>query len=149
MHNLLMLVCALQSLVQRKAALQAVREPEGKTPLHLVAHAGMMAAAEVLIARRADIDIVDNDDRTPLHVAALNGHGDIVELLIQHGASPHFLDKNDQTALHFACIGGYLSVCGTLISAEAFVEVSSLPPHTRPLEEYPNASPSANPNPNP
>jgi len=103
-----------------------MRQPEGKTALHLAAHAGTMDATRVLCEGGAEVDIVDNDDRTPLHVAALNGHLEVVAYLLEKAhASANMLDKNDQTALHFACIGGYLEVCQKLIDHEAYTEVDT------------------------
>merc|ERR1712096_539130 len=115
----------IQALIRRGAAVNAVRQPEEKTALHLAAHAGGLDAAQVLVQNGADVDTVDCDDRTPLHVAALNGHQEMVDFLLETGASYNMLDKNDQTALHFACIGGYLEVCSKLIEAGAFVEVDT------------------------
>lgn len=131
----LLLICTLgksdtkeiERLLKEGADIHAMRQPEGKTALHLAAHSGAIETVKALVDGHADPDLVDRDDRTSLHVAALNGHTDVVEfLLMEAGASPNMLDKNDQTALHFACIGGYLDVCGKLIEQKAYVEVDTL-----------------------
>lgn len=131
----LLLVCTvgenktheIAGLLREGADINATRQPEGKTPLHLAAHAGALEAIETLIASGADPDVMDRDDRTPLHIAALNGHAHVVKYLVMDAkASPNMLDKNDQTALHFACIGGYLDVCHELIQWQAYVEVDTV-----------------------
>jgi len=131
----LLLVCTLgkadaaeiSALIKDGADIHAMRQPEGKTALHLAAHSGGLLAVKALVDGHADPDLVDRDDRTSLHVAALNGHASVVQFLLMDAkASPNMLDKNDQTALHFACIGGYLDVCGKLIQQKAYVEVDTL-----------------------
>jgi len=117
----------ITSLLRNRADVHAMRQPEGKTAMHLAAHSGAYNVVQALSAANADPDLVDRDDRTPLHVAALNGHANVVQFLLSEGkATPNMLDKNDQTALHFACIGGYLDVCGKLIEHKAYVEVDTV-----------------------
>jgi len=114
-------------LLSQGADVHAMRQPEGKTALHLAAHAGALDAIETLVFASADPDLVDRDDRTSLHIAALNGHAHVVKYLVSEAsAAPNMLDKNDQTALHFACIGGYLDVCAELIEFQAYVEVDTV-----------------------
>ena len=40
---------------------------------------------ELLLAKGADVNVVDQNDQTPLHDTARNGHKDVVELLLAKG----------------------------------------------------------------
>jgi ankyrin repeat protein/uncharacterized protein YecT (DUF1311 family) len=65
----------------------AVISPQGMTPLHVAAHAGNLAACEILISKDVDIDAVDANGATPLHWAAARGDLAVVNFLLEHHAS--------------------------------------------------------------
>jgi ankyrin repeat protein/beta-lactamase regulating signal transducer with metallopeptidase domain len=74
----------------------------GLTLLHLAASTGLTEAAELFIARGADINAKDGQGKTPLHVAAADGQVEIVKLLLNRKADVNAKDKNGATALRYA-----------------------------------------------
>lgn len=73
--------------------------------------------------KRAEINVMDDQDLTPLQVAAQKGHLDVVKCLIENGADVHLwnndftLDgKHWTTPLHFAAQEGYHEVVKYLLN---------------------------------
>jgi ankyrin repeat protein len=68
----------------------AIRDPEGSTPLHLLAsHASELEPARLLIERGASLEATDARGRTPLHVARESGYWNkqlFVDMLVAAGA---------------------------------------------------------------
>jgi ankyrin repeat protein/SAM-dependent methyltransferase len=56
-----------------------------KTPLHFAAIHGRKEVAELLLAKKAEVNAKDKYERTPLHYAVMNGNKDVAELLRLHG----------------------------------------------------------------
>ncbi len=63
-----------------------------------------------LIANKAYIEIVDEDDKTPLMLAAEGGKIRIVRLLIAAGANPNRVNKNWESAEELARANGHSEV---------------------------------------
>ncbi len=59
------------------------------TPLHKVALSGPAIAAEVLLAKRADVNVKNKFGETPLHLAAWGGNVPVAMLLLARGADVH------------------------------------------------------------
>lgn len=72
------------------------------TPLHVAAHYGNEATAQLLLQYAADVDARDQDDETPLHRTARNGNETIASLLLEHRADVNAQDQDDETPLHRA-----------------------------------------------
>jgi ankyrin repeat protein len=61
----------------------------GMTALQFAARDGQMAAVQVLVAARADINrLTASDKMSTLTIAIMNGHYDIAKYLLDHGADP-------------------------------------------------------------
>jgi hypothetical protein len=58
----------------------------GDTPLHTAASNGHKDVVELLLAKGADVNVVDQNNQTPLHDTAGHGHIDVVKLLLDKGA---------------------------------------------------------------
>ena len=72
-------------------------------------HAALMYATDdpeicrILLAKRADVDIIGEDDGvTPLIKASVEGNYRVVEVLLNHKANVNARDKDGYTALHWA-----------------------------------------------
>ena len=66
----------------------------GDTALHNAARKGRHLVVKLLLQRKADIKLQDDEGRSALHLAAANGHYAVGELLLQHGANIEEKDKN-------------------------------------------------------
>ena len=64
-------------------------------------------AAELLIARGADLGAQDNRGRSALMIAAELGHGGVVEQLLEAGADPGQTDAEGRRAADLARAAGY------------------------------------------
>jgi len=58
----------------------------GHTALHLAADAGRLEMVQLLLAKRADVQISSYYGCTAMQAASARAHNKIVKLLIEHGA---------------------------------------------------------------
>jgi ankyrin repeat protein len=103
-------------LLLEKGAKVNVKDPVGTTPLLNAAANGNTKAAEMLLARGADVNAVSAPEAhgrvkngaiaigslTPLLVASTYGPIDLVKLLLDAGAKTNVQDVRRMTPLHFA-----------------------------------------------
>jgi ankyrin repeat protein len=73
--------------------------PGGMTPLLLAARDGLLAAAEVLIEAKADLNAADPNGLTPLLMAITNKQLDVAQLLVAKGAEVRAADWWGRTPL--------------------------------------------------
>jgi ankyrin repeat protein len=85
---------------------QAPRLPEPMPPrekaLFQNAYEGKLAEVQVLVAKGASANYVDQEQRTALILAASNGHLAVVEFLYGKGADINAQDQDGMTALMYA-----------------------------------------------
>ncbi len=95
--------------------------PDGFTALHLAAFFGQPAAAVVLIAAGAKIDIASQNTMrvTPLHSAAAGRRPQVVRVLLAAGADPDVVQEGGYTPLHSAAMNGDRETAGLLLAAGA------------------------------
>jgi ankyrin repeat protein len=74
-------------------------EPNGATPIIVAAMFGHADLVDLLIERKATLDVQNNDGATALHVAALFGHPDAITALLGAGASTNIRNQDGLTAL--------------------------------------------------
>ncbi|KAJ9595486.1 hypothetical protein L9F63_013308, partial [Diploptera punctata] len=60
----------------------------------------------VLYARKASLDVPNNEKKTPLHLAVEYGNAEIAKILLNFGAQPRVKDCDGNTSLHLAVIEG-------------------------------------------
>lgn len=96
----------LEALLDRKANVYAATASQGKTPLHIAAAEGQLAAVRLLLARR----VSKVDETTPFELRSCGGPGFASECV-----------RGRQTALMFAVAGGHNAVVEELIARGADV----------------------------
>ncbi|XP_019719485.1 ankyrin repeat and SOCS box protein 1 [Hippocampus comes] len=96
------------------------------TPLRIAATAGHAACVAYLIARGAEVDLVDVKGQTALYVAVVNGHRDCVRILLEAGANPNGSRHHRSTPLYHAARVGRLDVLEELIRFNADVDMDHL-----------------------
>jgi uncharacterized protein len=96
-------------------------DEHGWTPLHLAAHYGFRAVAELLLAAGADANArsVNSMANTPLHAAAAGQQADLALLLLEHGAEINATQHGGFTALHSAAQNGQLELVNLLLARGA------------------------------
>lgn len=80
---------------------QPIREKNEDTLLHIFARNDNCAAAEKLMAAKADVNALNKNHETPFMIAAMQGNTAFMKLLLEHGAKPslHVPDNNGVTPL--------------------------------------------------
>jgi ankyrin repeat protein len=69
-------------LLEKGAAVDAVEDSSGKTPLFQAASDGSLEIARLLVAGGANVNSRDRDGSTPLHSAAAGGQVEMVRFLL-------------------------------------------------------------------
>lgn len=80
----------------------SIRGEKNYTPLNLAIINSFNAAIELLLAHKADIDLVDEDGRSPLINSVVKDNYEITKILLQNNANMYVIDNNSFTALHMA-----------------------------------------------
>src|SRR5687767_14936342 len=73
-------------------------QPDGYSALHAAARMGLLRSAELLIAVRADLNLLDKLETTPLMTACLNGKtkgSQVALILLQAGADATVVRAGD------------------------------------------------------
>lgn len=100
-----------------------IRDPQGRTPLHLAVFAGQREAISALAAAGAQLDAQERDRWDALTIAAVAGDEPTVALLLQLGASAQRVVGHDRTtALAEAAQRGHDGVVSRLLAAGAPVD---------------------------
>jgi len=94
----------------------------GITALHHAASEGHKSVAELLLARKAKIDVKNAYGLTPLRLAVSHGHKDVVVLLLANNANVNDADYEGDTPLHTAVRGGQKDIVELLLANKARVD---------------------------
>ena len=110
-------VVALKGMLAAQPALATSWDPINRGWLQLAAERGNLAALELLLESKAEVDAVGarsgsvgsvGNRETALHVAALRGYAEIVRRLLAAGANPNARTSSNGTPLHHALQTSYL-----------------------------------------
>ena len=93
-------------------------DARGRTAPHGV-RARPRRAAELLVARGADLEALTPDKRTPLALAAAAGAADAARACVERGAAIEAADGAGDRPLHLAAKGGHDRCCELLLEAGA------------------------------
>ena len=63
-----------------------VRDPEGRTPLHVAAEHGVATVVEALVEAGGDVELRAADGSPQVLAAAIHGHSDALSALLMGGA---------------------------------------------------------------
>lgn len=92
----------------------------GDTALMIASQFGMPHIVELLLLKKADCTIVNEDDMTALHLAAREGHLDIVKSLLRADRAPlEMRNKEKETPLLLASANGHFGVLEHLLEQGA------------------------------
>lgn len=133
-------------LIVRGSAIDAV-DMYGQTALHIAARNGLADAVNVLLQKKAKLEMYDKSGKTPLEVAVENGiivakqrrkestfilgesldglrealrdHEMVVYLLLSYGASIKKCNRNRQTLLHYAVTNSQPYIAQLLLLRDA------------------------------
>ncbi len=94
----------------------------GRSPLLQAAQSGHIKIVELLLAKGAKIDAVDQLGLTPLFLASAKGHIHLVQKLLENGANINLPTKNLSTPLHVAAENGHIKVVELLLENKAKVD---------------------------
>lgn len=92
----------------------------GETPLFIAMsdaylNQGRLGVANLLLERKANVNLAANNQRRPLHYAAKGNTCQGVKLLISHGAEINVQDEAGQSPLHLAAASGNIDIVKILV----------------------------------
>mmetsp|Transcript_34805 Transcript_34805/g.75895 ORF Transcript_34805/g.75895 Transcript_34805/m.75895 type:complete len:228 (-) Transcript_34805:86-769(-) len=83
------------------------RDPNGFQAIMLAALRGHRDIVQILLDKKAEVNVKDETGETPLMKASAAGHQDVVQLLLEAQADPNALDCNDMSAIKKAARWGH------------------------------------------
>nr|XP_034492871.1 ankyrin repeat domain-containing protein 26-like [Marmota flaviventris] len=101
-----------------------------RTPLHYACAFGHWDMVALLIEKKCNLELLDNDYNTPLIKAAEHQHERCVNLLLDNGANPNVQDKDGYSPLHRAVFSRNTAMAEKLLSHNANMEFQNKDGHT-------------------
>jgi ankyrin repeat protein len=111
----------LTAVLDHDPASVTVYSGDGFTPLHFAAFFGRFEAAQLLVARGAEVNAFGRGwmTGTAMHSAVSRSHGDVVRILLDAGADPNVRQSAGWTPLHSSAANGDLTSVRLLLDAGA------------------------------
>lgn len=88
----------------------------GRTSLHYVAKAGLLALTNLLINKGVDVNYTDRFNQTALHFAAANRQKEVFKLLLDNGADVSIADEDGLLPVHYVASRGQYDILQFLIT---------------------------------
>uniref|UniRef100_G3VUW0 Uncharacterized protein n=1 Tax=Sarcophilus harrisii TaxID=9305 RepID=G3VUW0_SARHA len=95
------------------------------TPLHLACANGYPDVVSLLIERKCELNLLDNDSRTPLMKAIECQQEECATILLEHGADPNLKDNKNNNALHHIASGQSKFMAEKLIKHNIDIEAKN------------------------
>ena len=95
---------------------------ETTTLLHASVEHDQGEIFQYLLAKNANVGIIDSNGATALHIASKLGRARYIRALLERGASVNSKDLSGATPLHWACQYGQLESCRSLCERGADIE---------------------------
>ncbi|KAG4272987.1 hypothetical protein FPRO04_10067 [Fusarium proliferatum] len=90
-----------------------------QSALLMASEKGMTSVVELLLAKHANIELLDSDNRTALHLAAMGPHIETIEKLLKSSKCPvNKQDRQKRTPLHWAALKGSMGAIELLAKQE-------------------------------
>ncbi len=99
--------------------------PGGITPLALAARRDRLETVKLLMLKKADVNLVDDDRKTALMHASswcYDSNAAIVRILINNKSDVNHVDKDGRSPLIYTALSGKVSTARVLIEANANVD---------------------------
>jgi ankyrin repeat protein len=109
----------VKALIDASPELINATDEYGHTPLHLAASGGQNEIAEFLLAKDADVKVLNIQNQSALLYAAYFGNAKILEMLAARGARLNEPDILGRTPLHYAARQHNLEALMSLIANKA------------------------------
>jgi ankyrin repeat protein/CHAT domain-containing protein len=113
----------LKLLVLHSDKLIDAQDHDGNTALHLAVDKSHKAAMDVLLAAKAEINLLNNQGESPLFIAIENYKPEIIALLVQKGADIRMENQEGRSAMELAREKGYLFIARLLENPELINQV--------------------------
>ncbi|KAK2501250.1 hypothetical protein MC885_004509, partial [Smutsia gigantea] len=86
-----------------------------RTALHLACANGHVEVVTLLVQRKCELNLCDNEERTPLLKAIQCQQEDCALILLESGADPYVRDISGNNALHYAACGSRITTAARLL----------------------------------
>jgi ankyrin repeat protein/beta-lactamase regulating signal transducer with metallopeptidase domain len=114
----------VKAMLKDNPDLVAIKDSEGRTPLHRAVENGHKDVAALLLAQGANVNAKDKAGWTPLY-RAVDRNKDMVELLLSQGADVNVKDHDGYAPLHEAAWTGQKAAVALLLANKAEVNVET------------------------
>ncbi|XP_055853441.1 serine/threonine-protein phosphatase 6 regulatory ankyrin repeat subunit C [Episyrphus balteatus] len=92
-------ICIIDIILTAGASVHTGNPLNGRTPLHLAFFYGHLPVARILLNKKADINVKDNNGVTPCHCAVDANQYDILKFALDNGADMEAMDMSGWTLL--------------------------------------------------
>ncbi|KAG8677737.1 hypothetical protein FPOAC1_003765 [Fusarium poae] len=115
-----------QLLLTSGADVNSIESKTELSVLHLAVISSDVLMVQILLLRRAKLDIIDSNGHTPLHIAARDQAVECLELLVNAGAGLDVIDPGGATALSIAIEHKHERCVDVLLNPQAEIDAEKL-----------------------